>query len=127
MSGSSFSTSGYRYTRLDSEPQSSNNFVTETLQKQEMIMKNQDEHLEKVGNSVHNLKNISHRIGDELEEQSVILDELNTDMERAGTRLDNVMKKIARVTNMNDDKRQWKAIFILSAILFFLIVLFIVL
>lgn len=33
-----------------------------------------------------------------------MLDELGTDMERAGTKLDNVMKKIAKVTNMDDGK-----------------------
>jgi syntaxin 6 len=34
-------------------------------------MRNQDDSLEQVGQSVHVLKNMSHRIGDELDEQAV--------------------------------------------------------
>uniref|UniRef100_A0A0N5AZJ4 t-SNARE coiled-coil homology domain-containing protein n=1 Tax=Syphacia muris TaxID=451379 RepID=A0A0N5AZJ4_9BILA len=114
---------GYDYVLLNdsSEPSSSNGIL------EDRILREQDEDLEKVGASVHILKNMSHRIGDELEEQSAMLDELGTDMERAGTKLDGVMKKIAKVTNMDDDKRQWTAIFILSGILFFIILLFIIL
>lgn len=118
---------GYKYSRLSDSPTSSTQFVNETLQKQQEILKEQDEDLELVGESVHVLKNISHQIGNELEEQSVMLDELGTDMERADTKLDGVMKKIARVTNMKDDRRQWTAIFVLSGILFFIILLFIIL
>uniref|UniRef100_A0A914ZCR0 t-SNARE coiled-coil homology domain-containing protein n=2 Tax=Parascaris univalens TaxID=6257 RepID=A0A914ZCR0_PARUN len=124
---SSSGTGSYRYTRLSDSPTSSERFVSDTLQKQQLIMRDQDEDLEKVGDSVHILKNMSHRIGNELEEQAIMLDELGTDIDRAGTKLDGVMKKIAKVTNMNDDKRQWTAIFVLSGILFFIIILFILL
>lgn len=31
-----------------------------------------------------------------------VLDELGTEMDRAGTKIDGVMKKIARITNLND-------------------------
>ncbi|VDN28266.1 unnamed protein product [Gongylonema pulchrum] len=98
----SAATAGYRYTRLSDSPTSSTQFVAETLQKQQLIINEQDRDLEKVGDSVHLLKNMSSRIGTELEEQSVMLDDLGTDMERAGLKLDGVIKKIAKVTNMND-------------------------
>ncbi|VDD87057.1 unnamed protein product [Enterobius vermicularis] len=124
----------YDYVRLNDSPvpSSSNRMLEDTFMKQQasgllQIMRDQDEDLEKVGASVHVLKNMSYKIGEELEEQAVMLDELGTDMERAGTKLDNVMKKIAKVTNMDDDKRQWTAIFVLSGILFFIIILFIIL
>ncbi|VDK18788.1 unnamed protein product [Anisakis simplex] len=102
MASSSATNSGYRYTRLSDSPTSSDRFVADTLQKQQLIIKDQDEDLEKVGDSVHMLKHMSHRIGDELEEQAVMLDELGVDMDRAGTKLDGVMKKIAKITNMDD-------------------------
>ena len=35
-----------------------------------MLVRDQDEDLEKVAGSLHTLKNISHRIGDELEDQA---------------------------------------------------------
>ncbi|VDN56746.1 unnamed protein product [Dracunculus medinensis] len=119
--------SSYRYTLLPDSTISAEQFVSDTLQKQQLIMRDQDKDLEKVGNSVHTLKNISYQIGRELEEQAIVLDELGTEMDRAGTKIDGVMKKIARITNLNDDKRQWTAIFILSVILFFIIILFIIL
>uniref|UniRef100_A0A8R1XY77 t-SNARE coiled-coil homology domain-containing protein n=1 Tax=Onchocerca volvulus TaxID=6282 RepID=A0A8R1XY77_ONCVO len=123
----SLTDSGYRYTRLNDLPSSSTEFFADTLQKQEIILTDQDRDLEKVGDSVHLLKNMSSRIGTELEEQSIMLDDLSTDMERAGMKLDGMIKKIAKVTNMNDDKRQWMAIFILSILLFFIVLLFMLL
>uniref|UniRef100_A0A0R3S0F4 GDP-fucose protein O-fucosyltransferase 1 n=1 Tax=Elaeophora elaphi TaxID=1147741 RepID=A0A0R3S0F4_9BILA len=94
--------SGYRYTRLDDLPSSSAEFFADTLQKQQIILTDQDRDLEKVGDSVQLLKNMSSRIGTELEEQSIMLDDLSTDMERTGIKMDEMMKKIAKVTNMND-------------------------
>uniref|UniRef100_A0A915PU11 GDP-fucose protein O-fucosyltransferase 1 n=1 Tax=Setaria digitata TaxID=48799 RepID=A0A915PU11_9BILA len=94
--------SGYRYTRLNDSPSSSTQFFADTLQKQQMILNDQDKDLEKVGDSVQLLKNMSSRIGTELEEQSIMLDDLGTDMERAQIKLDGVMKKIVKVTNMDD-------------------------
>ncbi|KAL3990821.1 SNARE domain family protein [Acanthocheilonema viteae] len=123
----SLTDSGYRYTRLDDLPSSSAEFIANTIQKQQIILTDQDRDLEKVGDSVQVLKNMSSRIGTELEEQSIMLDDLSTDMERTGIKLDEMMKKIAKVTNMNDDKRQWMAIIVLSIILFFIILLFVLL
>ncbi|VDN07502.1 unnamed protein product [Thelazia callipaeda] len=98
----SFHSSDYRYTRLDNVPSSPSQFFTETLQKQQMVLNEQDKDLEKVGNSVHLLKNMSSRIGTELEEQSIMLDDLGSDMEKTKMKLDGIVKKIAKVTNMND-------------------------
>ncbi|VDO27108.1 unnamed protein product [Brugia timori] len=123
----SLTDSGYRYTRLNDFPSSSTEFFADTLQKQQIILTDQDKDLEKVGDSVQRLKNMSSQIGTELEEQSIMLDDLSTDMERTGVKLNEMMKKIAKVTNMNDDKRQWMAIFVLSILLFFIVLLFVLL
>lgn len=70
-----------------------------------------------------------------------MLDDLGQDMDRVDTKLDNVMKKIAKLSHLDDgspssssscivpfsDKRQCKVIVILSAVLFFLVFLLIVL
>ena len=37
----------------------------------QLIIKDQDEHLDKIGSSVGVLKNMSHQIGNELDEQNV--------------------------------------------------------
>ncbi|KAI6232359.1 GDP-fucose protein O-fucosyltransferase 1 [Aphelenchoides besseyi] len=58
------------YSRLVSDPASSNTFVSDTLQQQDTIIKEQDEDLENISGSLHTLKNMSHQIGNELQDQS---------------------------------------------------------
>lgn len=91
------------------------------------IIREQDEDLVLVGNSVSTLKQMSYKIGDELDQQAVMLDDLGQEMDTVDTKLDSVMKKIAKLTHMDDDKRQCKLIMILSVVIFFLILLLIVL
>lgn len=86
-------------------------------------MREQDDDLEKVAGSLHTLKNMSHQIGNELEDQSDLLDDLESTMHRTENRMDSVMKKLARVTNLDDDSRQWTAIFILIGLIIFLLML----
>lgn len=122
-------TSSTRYSRLkdndDEEP--SGSAFEEILMKQEQIIREQDEDLVLVGNSVSTLKQMSYKIGDELDQQAVMLDDLGQEMDTVDTKLDSVMKKIAKLTHMDDDKRQCKLIMILSVVIFFLILLLIVL
>uniref|UniRef100_A0A1I7ZVU0 t-SNARE coiled-coil homology domain-containing protein n=1 Tax=Steinernema glaseri TaxID=37863 RepID=A0A1I7ZVU0_9BILA len=119
------SSNAYNYSRLPDEP--GDDFVAATFQKQQQIMEEQDEDLQLVGESVSTLKHMSYRIGDELEEQSRMLSDLGNDMERTESKLDGVMKKMAKLTHMDDDSRQWKAIFILIGLIIFLFMLLIVL
>jgi syntaxin 6 len=61
-----------RYQRLDNELERNNqDFIEEQLQQQQQIISQQDEQLEKVGQSVGVLKQMGEQIGDELEEQAV--------------------------------------------------------
>lgn len=120
--------SGDKYTRLDNELQSANSqFIEEQQTQQQLIAERQDEHLELVSGTIGVLKNMSQRIGQELDEQAVMLDDFSHEMDNTQSRLDNVMKKLAKVSHMTSDRRQWCAIGILLAILFVVIILFIVL
>ncbi|KAI6191734.1 T-SNARE coiled-coil-like proteiny domain-containing protein [Aphelenchoides bicaudatus] len=111
------------YSRLVNDPTSSNMFVSDTLQQQDTLMREQDDDLDKVSGSLHTIKNMSQRIGDELEDQADLLEDLESTMHRTETRMNNVMKKLARVTNLDDDSRQWTAIFVLVGLIFFLLML----
>lgn len=91
------------------------------LSRQEQIINEQDEELEMVGNSVRTLRGMSSMIGDELDQQSIMLDDLGQEMEYAETRLDTAMKKMAKLTHLEDESSQCKMIMVLSALLFFLI------
>ncbi|XP_040841268.1 syntaxin-6 isoform X2 [Ochotona curzoniae] len=93
----------------------------------QLIVEQQDEQLELVSGSIGVLKSMSQRIGGELEEQAVMLDSFSHELESTQSRLDNVMKKLAKVSHMTSDRRQWCAIAVLFAILLVVLVLFLVL
>ncbi|XP_056614249.1 syntaxin-6 [Triplophysa dalaica] len=120
--------SGDKYTRLDNELQSANSqFIEDQQTQQQLIAERQDEQLELVSGTIGILKNMSERVGQELDEQAVMLDDFSHDMDNTQSRLDSVMKKLAKVSHMTSDRRQWCAIGILLAILFVVIILFLVL
>lgn len=117
-----------RYGRLDRELQLANShFIEEQQAQQQLIVEQQDEQLELVSGSIGVLKNMSQRIGGELEEQAVMLDDFSHELESTQSRLDNVMKKLAKVSHMTSDRRQWCAIAILFAVLLVVLTLFLVL
>ncbi|XP_077082431.1 syntaxin-6 [Siphateles boraxobius] len=117
-----------KYTRLDKELQTANSqFIDEQQTQQYLMAEQQDEHLELVSGTIGVLKNMSQRIGQELDEQAVMLDDFSHEVDSTQSRLDNVMKKLAKVSHMTSDRRQWCAIGVLLAILFVVIILFMVL
>lgn len=117
-----------RYTKLDNEMERANQrYIDETQQQQQVIVKTQDEHLDLIGSSVGVLKNMSQNIGNELDEQNVMLDDFHHEMDTTESKLDTTMKKMAKVLHMSNDRRQWCAIFSLLGVLLIVIILFIVL
>nr|XP_033772654.1 syntaxin-6 [Geotrypetes seraphini] len=117
-----------KYSRLDQELQVANShFIEEQQSQQQLIVEQQDEQLELVSGSIGVLKNMSQRIGSELDEQAVMLDDFSHEMDSTQSRLDNVMKKLAKVSRMTSDRRQWCAIIILVVILLVVLILFFVL
>ncbi|XP_002760345.1 syntaxin-6 [Callithrix jacchus] len=117
-----------KYGRLDRELQRANShFIEEQQAQQQLIVEQQDEQLELVSGSIGVLKNMSQRIGGELEEQAVMLEDFSHELESTQSRLDNVMKKLAKVSHMTSDRRQWCAIAILFAVLLVVLILFLVL
>ncbi|XP_062308476.1 syntaxin-6 isoform X2 [Osmerus eperlanus] len=117
-----------KYTRLDGELQTANSqFLDEQQTQQQLIAEKQDEHLELVSGTIGVLKNMSERIGMELDEQAVMLDDFGNEMDSTHSRLDSVMKKLAKVSHMTSDRRQWCAIGILLAVLLVILMLFFIL
>ncbi|XP_021401534.1 syntaxin-6 isoform X2 [Lonchura striata] len=102
-------------------------FIEEQQAQQQLIVEQQDEQLELVSGSIGVLKNMSQRIGGELEEQAVMLDDFSHELDSTQSRLDNVMKKLAKVSHMTSDRRQWCAIVVLFVILLVVLILFFVL
>ncbi|XP_007230059.1 syntaxin-10 [Astyanax mexicanus] len=99
-------------------------YIQEQQEQQQLIMQEQDEHLELVTGSIRVLKDMSNRIGDELDEQSVMLGEFSEEMEQTSSRMDSVLKKLEKVSHMTSSRRQWCAIGALVIILIVVLILF---
>ena len=63
---------------------------------QDQLVAQQDNHLQIMSESVGNLRNVSGQIGNELDEQAVMLDEFGTEIENAESKLDATMRKMVR-------------------------------
>ncbi|KAG1649592.1 Syntaxin-6 [Nymphon striatum] len=92
-----------KYSRLPS-PDSNHHdsFVTDMGDQQQLILETHDDQLDLMQGSVGTLKTMSRQIGDELEEQSIILDELTHEVETTDSKLDGTMKKMAKVLHMTN-------------------------
>ncbi|XP_034942266.1 syntaxin-6 isoform X2 [Chelonus insularis] len=116
-----------KYIKLENEVDSpSRQFLEDTLQQQNQMIRQQDDQLDMIGESIGTLKTVSRQINSELDEQAVMLDDFGNEMEVTDSKLDATMKKMAKVLHMSNDRRQWVAIGILTAILVLLIILFII-
>ncbi|CAH1785434.1 unnamed protein product [Owenia fusiformis] len=117
-----------KYTRLDNDISNSNSrFIEDTQQQQQMLIRSQDDQIDQMGASVTVLKNVSHHIGNELDDQALMLDDFSHEMDNTDSRMDSVMKKMAKVLHMSNDRRQWCAIGVLVVIMIIVILLFILL
>ncbi|XP_031620491.1 syntaxin-6 [Contarinia nasturtii] len=114
----------YGTSALDSP---SHRFLGESVSVQQRMLQGQDEQLDVISDSIGTLKTVSRQINLELDEQAVMLDDFGNELENTESKMDSTMKKMAKVLHMNNDKRQWIAIGVLSLILFIVILLFIIL
>ncbi|KAL1283896.1 Syntaxin-6 [Trichinella pseudospiralis] len=119
------SSKSYKYVKLDSEPSTS--FASRTIEQQELIIKSQDENLEKIGANVRVLRDMSAKIGFEIEEQSIMLDDLNADLDSTQAKMATVMNKMGKVMHMSADKLQTYIIVALLVLLVVLIIMFVIL
>lgn len=125
LPSSSSSGANNKYRRLPNEADSPHRegFIVNMEQQQE-TMRRQDEAMDVMADSMGNIRDMSHHIANELDEQAVMLDEFGTEIDHADSRLDVTMKKMAKVLHLSDDRRQWMAIGALSSAM--VVVLFLI-
>ncbi|XP_055762771.1 LOW QUALITY PROTEIN: syntaxin-10-like [Salvelinus fontinalis] len=99
-------------------------YIQDQQEQQQLIMQDQDEQLELVTGSIRVLKDMSGRIGDELDQQAVMLGEFGEEMDQTGSRMDSVLKKMEKVSHMTSSRRQWCAIGVLVVIMVVVLILF---
>ncbi|XP_059863865.1 syntaxin-10 isoform X2 [Delphinus delphis] len=99
-------------------------YIEEQQATQQLIMDQQDQQLEMVSGSIQVLKHMSGRIGEELNEQGIMLDTFAHEMDHTQSRMDGVLRKMAKVSHMTSDRRQWCAIVVLLGVLLLALILF---
>ncbi|XP_054865996.1 syntaxin-10 isoform X1 [Amphiprion ocellaris] len=100
------STGQDRSTGLEAHLVSANSrYIQEQQEQQQLIMQEQDEQLELVSGSIRVLKDMSGRIGDELDEQAVMLGDFGDEMDQTSSRMDSVLKKLEKVSHMTSNQR----------------------
>ncbi|PNP40328.1 hypothetical protein TGAMA5MH_07655 [Trichoderma gamsii] len=85
------------------------------------IMQEQDDHLDRLGESIGRQRELSMRIGDELESHMAILEEVDEATDRHSSRLDRAKKALGKVAKSASDNKQLAIIFALIIILVLLI------
>ncbi|XP_006900846.1 PREDICTED: syntaxin-10 isoform X2 [Elephantulus edwardii] len=98
-------------------------YTEEEQATQQLIMDQQDQQLEMVSGSIQVLKQMSGRVGEELDEQGIMLDAFAHEMDHIHSRMDGVLRKMARVSHMTSDRRQWCAIVVLLGVLLLVLIL----
>ncbi|KAM9312489.1 syntaxin-10 [Gastrophryne carolinensis] len=115
-----------RFAQLDDEMITGNSrYIEDQQAQQQLIMDEQDAELDMVSGSIRVLKDMSGRIGDELEEQSIMLDHFSHEMDNTHNRMDSVLKRLAKVSHMTSDRRQWCVIGVLLVVLVIVVILLI--
>lgn len=96
-------------------------------QQQVQMMREQDEHLDGVFQTVGNLRRQANDMGRELEEQTGVLEVVDDLADRVGGRLQNGVQKLGKIVRANEDRWSGCCIMVLIAVLIILLVLLLVL
>lgn len=114
-----------RYQRLEEEMERSNqDYIEQQHKQQQAMMERQDEQLEDVGQSVKTLKTMSVAIGNELDEQAVILEDFDRELEHTDSRLRALTKRVELAIKKTSGKLQLCCILILVLLIIVVIILF---
>ncbi|TDZ25317.1 Syntaxin-52 [Colletotrichum orbiculare MAFF 240422] len=85
------------------------------------IMRDQDDHLDRLGESIGRQRELSMQIGDELDSHVAMLDEVDEVVDRHQSRLDRAKRSLGKVARDAGESKQMVAIIVLIIILILLI------
>eukprot|EP00039_Didymoeca_costata_P028303 m.20614 g.20614 ORF g.20614 m.20614 type:complete len:251 (+) comp6897_c0_seq1:305-1057(+) len=115
-----------RYAKLEKEAEERNSeFIEDQSQKQQQIIREQDKQLTEVGSSIGVLKTMGTAIGNELEDQNRLLDELDHELETTQDRLKRTIQRVDKVLGISKDGKQSCCICLLILILIILIIVYV--
>lgn len=86
------------------------------------VLKDQDEHLDTLGQSIGRQRVLGIQMGNELEEQNILLEDVESGVDRHTTTLERARKRLGTVARKSKDNWSWVTIGILIVVLVLLIV-----
>ncbi len=89
----------------------------------EQVLRDQDDQLDRLGESIGRQRELSIQIGDELDTQVQLLDDVEVHVDRHQTRLDGARKRLGDVARRAKDNVQLTVIAILIVVLVLLILI----
>ncbi|KAI8822904.1 syntaxin 6, N-terminal-domain-containing protein [Fimicolochytrium jonesii] len=114
------------YGRTQEDYQSSNQrFIEREAQQQQLLFREQDEQLDGVLNTVGNLKEIANVMGQELDDQTGLLVDLEANVDTTAGKLQLGMKRMNKFIKDNSDTKQQWTIICLIVVLIILILMII--
>ena len=87
------------------------------------VLQQQDEQLDRLGESIGRQRDLSIQIGDELDDHIQMLDEVEGHADRHQTRLDGARRQLGKVARRARDNKQITIILILVIILILLVII----
>lgn len=97
-------------------------FLEGQAQQQQMLHRQQDEHLEELEHGATRLGHMAVAIGDEIDHQNIMLDEMADDVEMTSGRMDAVLGRMDKMLKTSSRCQTW-TILTLMAVLFLLMIL----
>lgn len=95
------------------------------MQEQKALLKEQDTQLEKLGDGVLRVKALAGVMKEELQEQEVMLEDLESDVDKAESNMQSMQKKMKGLMDeaKNSDKALWSIIVCLIVLLAILVIM----
>lgn len=114
-----------RYDEPESRANPLEDEAHQNFQQQE-ILREQDQHLDGVYSSMQTINQQARTMGNELEEQAYILDDLEQDLDRVGSKVTRGLKRVEHVIRTNQEKASDCCIALLIVALVVLLVMVII-
>ena len=106
----------------DGPPDQSNMDNQQVHQYHTQVLRDQDEQLDRLGESIGRQRDLSIQIGDELDEHVAMLDEVDEHVDRHQGRLSGARDRIGKIARKANDNKQITTIVVLIIILVLLII-----
>jgi len=100
-----------------------NTYIQNSQVQLQATMNDQDEEIEAIGKVAGNLKEIGVTINSELNKQNMLLEEMDTEVDKTQNRLSSTLRRLNKLIDSASDRVQWCMVIVLTLMLIGLVVI----